>query len=226
LARLYFERRFAVLRVDFNPDRHRARPWPCRKHGGERVTQAIASQDTSRNGLLMVAAGGLLSGVLTPLLPQLIDRISGGSGDFRIALVAIPFAVLVFIVVRSFSANPWWAAPLAAIVTMIAFVGAVNAAIFIDGQANGADKMMRNILAGLAGGFTGSAVMALGIGLLPAGPRDVVAWLQMLVTGTLAGALLAFDNALGLDQTSVLYPVWQAGVAVRLAMALRWARRG
>jgi hypothetical protein len=132
------------------------------------VTQAIASQDTSRNGLLAIAGGGVLSGVLTPLLPQLIDRIGGGPGDLRIALVAVPFAVLVFMVVRSFSANPRWAALLAAIVTMVAFVCAVNAAIFIDGQANGADKMMRNILAGLAGGFTGSAIMALGIGLLPA----------------------------------------------------------
>ena len=86
--------------------------------------------------------------------------------------------------------------------------------------------MMRNILAGLAGGFTGSAVMALGIGLLPAGPRDVMAWLPMLVTGTLAGALMALDNALGLDQTSVLYPIWQACVAVRLAMALQRTKRG
>jgi hypothetical protein len=190
------------------------------QHGGERVTEAIASQDTSRN-LLMVAAGGVLTGILTPLLPQLIDRIAGTPGDFRIALVAIPFAALVFMVVRRFSANPVWAAWVAAVVTMVAFVCAVNAAIFIDGQANGADKTMRNILAGLAGGFTGSAVMALGIGLLPAGPRDVVAWLQMLVTGTIAGALMALDNALGLDLTSVLYPVWQAGVAVRLAMALQ-----
>ena len=80
---------------------------------------------------------------------------------------------------------------------------------------------MRNILAGLAGGFVGAAVMALGIALLPAGPRDAVAWLPMLITGTLAGALLALDNALDLDLTSLLYPVWQAGVAVRLAKALR-----
>ena len=104
---------------------------------------------------------------------------------------------------------------------MVAFVCAVNAAIFIDGQANGADKMMRNILAGLAGGLTGSAVMALGIALLPAGPRDAAAWLRMLLTGTLAGVLLALDNALGLDLTSFLYPVWQAGVAVRLTRVLR-----
>lgn len=191
------------------------------------MAQAIASQESSpnkaasRNSLLMVAAGGVLSGVVTPLCVPLIDRISGTPGDFRIALVAVPFAIVVFMVVRRFSANPNWAAWTAAIVTMVAFVCAVNAAIWIDGQADGADKMLRNILAGLAGGFTGSVVMALGIGLLPSGPRDVVAWLQMLVTGTLAGALLALDNALSLDLTSVLYPVWQAGVAVGLAMALR-----
>ena len=187
------------------------------------MTQAIASADTSRN-LLMVAGAGLLSGILTPLLPTLLDKIAGVPADVRLALVAIPFAVLVFFVVRRFSTNPLWAALAAAAITLIAFVCAVNAAIFIDGQTNGADKMMRNILSGLAGGFTGSALMALGIALLPAGPRDVVTWLQMLVTGTIAGALLALDNALGLDQTSFLYPVWQAAVAVRLAMALRRRR--
>jgi hypothetical protein len=187
------------------------------------LTQAIASADTSRN-LLIVAGAGLLSGILTPLLPTLLDKIAGVPADILLALVAVPFAVLVFFVVRRFSANPLWAALAAAAMTMIAFVCAVNAAVFIDGQVSGADKMMRNILSGLAGGFTGSALMALGIALLPAGPRDVVTWLQMLVTGTIAGALLALDNALGLDQTSFLYPVWQAAVAVRLAMALRRRR--
>jgi hypothetical protein len=185
------------------------------------LTQAIASTDQSRNNLLQVAAAGILTGVITPLCPQLIDRIGGGPGDFRIALVAVPFAILVFIVVRRWSVNPWWAALVAAIVTMVAFVAAVNAAIFIDGQANGATKVVRNILAGLAGGFTGAILMALGISRLPAGPRDPVAWLKVLLIGTLAGALLALDNALDLDLTSVLYPVWQACVAVGLALALR-----
>jgi hypothetical protein len=185
------------------------------------LTQAITSPDTSRNGLLKIAAGGVLTGVVTPLLPPLIDKIGGSPGDFRIALVAIPFAALVFILVRRCSANPWWAALAAAIVTMIAFVAAVNAAIWIDGQADGAVRGLRNILSGLAGGFTGATVMALGIGLLPSGPRDAAAWLPMLVIGTVAGALMALDNALDLDLASVLYPVWQAGVGIGLAMALR-----
>jgi hypothetical protein len=185
------------------------------------LTQAITSTDTSRNNLLMVAAGGLISGILTPLLPALIDHIVGLPGQLRIALIAVPFAALAFILVRRFSANPWWAALLAAIITMVAFVCAVNAAIFIEGQTAGAATVMRYLLAGLTGGLVGTAAMALGIGLLPAGPRAAAAWWPMLITGTLAGALLALDNALGLDQISFLYPVWQAGVAVRLVMALR-----
>ena len=184
------------------------------------LTQAIASDNTSKS-LLMIGAGGLLSGILTPLTPQLIDRFTGGSGNLRMALVAVPFAVLVFFVVLRCSANPMWAALVAGVVTMIAFVGAVNAAIFIDGQTYGAAKIMRNVLAGLAGGFVGAGVMALAIALLPAGPRDAVLWMRMLLTGTLAGALMAVDSALDLDLTSVLYPVWQAAVAVRLAIVLQ-----
>jgi len=185
------------------------------------LAQAITSTDIPRNSLLMVAIGGIISGILTPLLPGLIDMIAGGSGQLRISLIAVPFAVLVFILVRRFSTNPLWAAGLAAIVTMIAFVCAVNAAIFIEGQTAGAATVMRYLLAGLTGGLVGTAVMALGIALLPAGPRAAAAWWSMLITGTLAGTLLALDNALGLDRTSLLYPVWQAAVAVRLVMVLR-----
>ncbi len=190
------------------------------------LTQAIASSDSSRNNLLVIAAGGLLSGLLTPLTPQLIDGIVGGSGNLRMALVAVPFAVLVFVVVLRCSANPVWAALIASVVTMAAFVCAVNAAIFIDGQAYGASKIMRNVLAGLAGGFVGAGLMALAIALLPAGPRDAAAWMRMLLTGTLAGALMAVDSALDLDLTSLLYPVWQAAVAVRLAMTLQRSKFG
>jgi hypothetical protein len=191
---------------------------------GWALTEAIAASDETPKGVLKVAGAGLLTGVVTPLLPPLIDRINGTPGDFRIALVAIPFAILVFILIRRFSPNPWWAALAAAIVTMIAFVCAVNVAIWIDGRAADAAKATRNILAGLAGGFTGATIMAVGMCLLPAGPRDVGAWLPMLSVGTIAGALLALDNALDLDLTSFLYPVWQASVAVGLATALRRTR--
>ena len=185
------------------------------------MTDTIISPDQTGTSLLKIAAAGVFTGLLTPLLPTLIDKIVGAPGDLRIALVAVPFAVLVGMLVRRLTLNPWWAAVAAAVIAMIAFVCAVNAAIWIDGQVGDVAKAVRNICAGLAGGFVGAGVMALGIGLLPGGPRDPAAWLPMLVTGTVAGALLALDSALELDLTSVLYPVWQAGVAVTLAVALQ-----
>lgn len=188
------------------------------------MTHAITA-DTSRNDLLKIAAGGLVSGILTPLLPDVVDLLPGVPRMLRLALLALPFAVLVFIVVRRRSANPAWAAWAAAIVTMIAFVGAVNAAVFIDGQMAGVAKVMRSLFAGLAGGLVGSGLMAVGIGLLPAGPRKAEPWMPMLITGAVAGALLALDTSLGLDRTSFLYPVWQAAVAVRLATVLSNANR-
>jgi hypothetical protein len=185
------------------------------------LADTIISSSQNRTGLLRIAAAGVLTGLLTPLLPTLIDRLIRAPGDFRLALVAVPFAILIGILVRRLTSNPWWTAPAAAVFTMAAFVCAVNAAIWIDGQVGDVAKVFRNLCAGLAGGLVGSAVMALGIGLLPAGPRDVAAWLPMLAIGTLAGTLLAVDSALDLDLTSVLYPVWQAGVAAGLAIALQ-----
>lgn len=184
------------------------------------MTDAITA-DISRNEFLKIAVGGLFSGVLTPLLPYVIDLFPRAPAMLGIALVAIPFAVLVFVVMRWRSGNPVWASVLAAIITMIAFVAAVNAAVYIDGQMTGAEKGMRSLFAGLTGGLVGSALMALGIALLPAGPRKAGPWMPMLVTGTVAGSLLALDTSLGLDKTSVMYPIWQAAVGVRLAMALK-----
>lgn len=184
------------------------------------MTDAITA-NLSRNELLKIAIGGLISGVLTPLLPYVIDLLPRAPAMLGIALTAIPFAVLVFVVMRWRSGNPVWAAVLAAVITMIAFVAAVNAAVYIDGQMTGAEKGMRSLFAGLTGGLVGSALMALGIALLPSGPRSAAPWLPMLATGTVAGSLLALDTSLGLDKTSVLYPVWQAAVGVRLAMALK-----
>ena len=183
-----------------------------------------APHDGSRDGLLKTGAAGVGTGIVTPLIQPLIDQINGSPGDLRIALLAVPFAILVLVLIQIDSDNPRWAALAGAVVTMIAFVCAVNAVIWIDGQISDSENAVRNVLAGLAGGFVGSSIMALGISLLPAGPRDPLAWLPMLVIGTSAGALLELDNALNLDLLSTLYPVWQAGVAICLAMALRGAQ--
>ncbi|MBN9148438.1 MULTISPECIES: hypothetical protein [unclassified Nitrobacter] len=176
-----------------------------------------APHDRSRDGLLKTGAAGVGTGILTPL----IDHINGAPADLRIALLAVPFALLVLVLIQIGSDNPRWAALAGAVVTVIAFVWAVSAAVWIDGRISVSESAVRNVLSGLAGGFVGSGTLAFGVSLLPASPRDPLAWLPMLVTGTSAGALLALDDALNLDLVSTLYPVWQAGVAICLAMALR-----
>ena len=89
----------------------------------------VASRASSRNELLKTGAAGVVTGALTPLVQPLIDRINGSPGDLRIALLAVPFAILVLILIKMDSDNPWWAALAGAIVTLIAFVCAVKAAI-------------------------------------------------------------------------------------------------
>jgi hypothetical protein len=185
------------------------------------LTELIASAKPSRKDLLKVAAGGILSGIATPLMVPALDRLMVVPGQLDIAMVGLPFAILVCVLVRRFSKNPLWAALVAGLISMFAFVCAVNAAVWMDGQASSLEKFARNLLSGFSGGFAGATVMALGIRMLPAGPRDAQLWLPMVAIGTAAGCLLALDNALNLDLTSVLYPVWQAGVGLALARVLQ-----
>ena len=96
-------------------------------------------------------------------------------------------------------------------------------------RASRADALPQLAVLGLACGLVAALLMiafrtAIDLGqaaLLPAGPRKAASWMPMLVIGTVCGGLLALDTWLGLDRTSFLYPVWQAAVGVRLAMALR-----
>jgi hypothetical protein len=115
------------------------------------LADTIISSNQSRNGLLKIAAGGILTGLLTPLLPTLIDKLAGAPGDLRIALVAVPFAILIAVLVRRLGSSPWWAAFAAAVITMAAFVCAVNAAIWIDGQVGDVAKAVISAPASPAG---------------------------------------------------------------------------
>lgn len=177
--------------------------------------------------LFKAGAGGLLTGMLTPLMQLAIDLAERGHAEFRAGLMALPFAALVLALVRV-NGRRWWIAAAAALVTVLAFVCAVNVAIFVDAQAFDLGKYARDTLAGLAGGFTGAGIMLLLIGLLVWSPV-VLPWLPMLLFGTIAGGLLAVDNTLDLTfdmaTLSVLFPVWQCGVAAGLVLALQRSRR-
>jgi phosphoglycerol transferase MdoB-like AlkP superfamily enzyme len=183
------------------------------------LTSATLTFDRDTGDLLASVAAGIVTGLATPLMQLPIDRLVGGHGYFRVALLALPFALLVLVLVGRVSRR-WGKAALAALVTALAFVVAVATAIWLDGQAMDLGRLGRNLLSGLGGGLVGAGLMAVGIALL-AGPRAFLPWLPMLILGTLAGSLLALDNMLDFEPVSVLYPIWQAGVAAGLTLALR-----
>src|SRR3954469_24523961 len=116
------------------------------------MADTLALPDRSRGDLFRIAAGGVLTGILTPLFQPVVDRIAGAPGDFRIALLGLPFAILVALLVRRVGGGLPWAVLASAVITMGAFVCAVNAAVWIDGQVGDVSKVARNICAGVAGG--------------------------------------------------------------------------
>ena len=169
--------------------------------------------------LFKVMCAGLATGLITPWLQPLLDRIDLPPGGVGVALMALPFALLVqWLVWRT--GRRWWTATFAALVTMLAFVAAVNVAILVDALTFDSGRNMRNALAGLAGGGTGALLLVLGLLPLPGVPVARLAWLATPLIGTLAGGLLAVDFAVGFEFFSFLYPVWQAAVGVSLATAL------
>src|SRR5437868_2383884 len=108
------------------------------------LADTIISSERNRDSLPKIAAAGVLTGILTPLFQPVVDAMAGAPGDVRIALLGLPFAILVGILVRRLTSTPWWAAVAAAVVTMVAFVCAVNAAIWIEGQVVDVAKTVRN----------------------------------------------------------------------------------
>jgi hypothetical protein len=64
------------------------------------LTGAITA-DISGRDLLKIAIGGLVSGLVTPLAPRLIERLFGPPGLWQLALLALPFAVVMCFVVAT-----------------------------------------------------------------------------------------------------------------------------
>lgn len=187
----------------------------------------IPTPTIERSLYLKAALGGLVTGVLTPLMELPVTKFDL-VGSYTFALVAIPFAILVMGLLRVTRSPPWWAAVAVALVTAGAFVPAVTVAVWVIQFPSQflweLPEALRHVLGGIAGGLVGTAIMAIGLRVLPVGPPDLLTWLPMLAIGGVAGMLLAVDTALRLDLVSVLYPLWQAGVAIGLVKGLRSAR--
>jgi hypothetical protein len=184
------------------------------------VTSAVTSNAIDRSLYLKAGVGGLATGILTPLMELPVIKLDL-VGSYTFALVAVPFAVLVLVLLRVIRSPPWWVVVSAALITAAAFVAAVTAAVWVIQFPSGLPEPLRNMLGGVAGGLVGTAIVVIGLCVLPVGPPELKAWLPMLAIGGAAGMLLEIDALLQLDLVSVLYPVWQAGVAIGLVNGLR-----
>jgi hypothetical protein len=170
-----------------------------------------------------VIVAGLATGFLTPPIVNVADRLDlpRGSGNLTLALGAAPFALLVVTIARRFTGADWWRAVVMGVVTVLAFDAAISVAANVSIALSGRMDPVQDVLGGLAGGLVGSGLMALAALVLRVGSRRVLWWLPLVAVGTVLGMLLAVDSYLHSDNVWVLFPAWQAGVALMLMRTLR-----
>jgi hypothetical protein len=189
------------------------------------VATELASAKSSRLPAVAIIIAGVITGLLTPLFEALIDHfhLFRATGGFSLALGGLPFAALVVAIAYRASHGSWWRPFVLGLVTFVAFEIAITAAANVSFALSGRAESIRNILGGLAGGFVGSALMALAALTTRQGPRRIVAWLPMIGVATILGMLLAIDGYLHSDKLWLLFPVWQASVAAMLTRLLESA---
>jgi hypothetical protein len=178
------------------------------------------NENADRGVIWLAGLGGLATGYLTPLMEYPLVQLDV-AGRYGFVVAGLPFIVLVVALVRGLRAPPLWIQGAAAVVTAAAFLAAIRVTGLMVDTPLSASGAVRNLLAGMAGGFTGAAVMALGFLVLRLGRAGLGQWLPMVAAATLAGGLLAADLALRLDSLSLLFMLWQASVAATLVRALR-----
>lgn len=191
------------------------------------ASMELVQQGPSRRDVIVLGAG-LVTGFLTPLAQSLVDQLDllRNLGGVSMTLGGIPFAVLVVMLARGVVRAEWWRALLWGLATVIGFEVAIMAAAEISMASRGTEGALLNVVAGLAGGLIGSAVMAAAALSLSIGPRQPERWLAVVGVGTIVGVLLAVDIHRRSDNLWVLFPVWQSLVALMLARALGASRTG
>jgi hypothetical protein len=177
-----------------------------------------------------IALCGLLSGFLTPLILNYIDSLyqprgfSGGNG-IVLAVGGLPFALLIVVVARIAADVSWLRAAALGIATMVATSVSITLSASTNAALGAIAEPARELIGGPVGGVTGSGLMALGATLLRIGPRQhPLRWSVLVLVGTVLGALLAVDVWLDSENVWVIFPVWQASIALIFFRTLRNAR--
>ena len=196
---------------------------------------ALPRPPSTRRAVRTAAGLGLATGLLSTL-PSPLPDIRLGDPAILINATGVPlhaglvFAALVAVLIWSWQARDPGKCFLAAGLTVIGWLTAVNtadeviseiAASDLFGTAPGA-KESREILgwlaAGLSGGLIGAGFTACGVSLAVPSFRSAQLWTLVLATGALCGLLLY--PAAAWDAGWVLFVPWQAAVAASIAYGL------
>ena len=103
---------------------------------------------------------------------------------------------------------PWFAAGLAMITTLVAWIAAFRSFLAITDNAEGIV-----IIGALVAGAIGSAGTLLGCALFCPGLRTVKAWAVTVLAGAVAGLLVMYPIAHRMEDWFALFIPWQALVA-------------
>ena len=196
---------------------------------------ALPRPPSTRRAVRTAAGLGLATGLLSTL-PSPLPDIRLGDPAILINATGVPlhaglvFAALVAVLIWSWQARDPGKCFLAAGLTVIGWLTAVNtadeviseiAASDLFGTAPGA-KESREILgwlaAGLSGGLIGAGFTACGVSLAVPSFRSAQLWTLVLAAGALCGLLLY--PAAAWDVGWVLFVPWQAAVAASIAYGL------
>ena len=176
-----------------------------------------------------VVCAGLVTGFLTPLILNFIGNYFDPSGfrgapGVHYACGGVPFASLVIAMARLAGQAAWWRALALGAATLVA----MSTAIILSANTNMAlgdiEQPGRDLVSGPVGGLIGSGLMVLAAALLRVGPPNLLRWLPLVVVGTLLGLLLALDFWLNSDNVWVIFPVWQASIALIFLRTVRRSR--
>lgn len=171
---------------------------------------------------------GLVTGFLTPLILNYIDSLYlpfGGGNLIVLAVGAVPYGLLVVVIARIVAEASWPRAGALGLATLVSASVAITVSANTNAALDTIAEPGRELIGGPVGGVIGSGVMAVAALLLRIGPRNPARWLPMVFVGTGLGALLALDVWLHSENVWVLFPVWQASVALVLLRTLQNVKR-
>lgn len=162
--------------------------------------------------VLWLSGLGLISGLLSSI---------GFEAAEHVKVLGVPiypsplFGLVIAFGVYRWGKASWWAAVLALVVTVAAWIAAMRGfhAVTDDGA--------RNIyLGGLVAGAIGAAGTMLGGAITLPALRRLPDWLLMIGVGAVAGLLVGFDERILGASFLPLFLVWQSAVAACIGYAL------